>query len=163
MDVDKVYKVYMQKILVMQWRECCVLCVDVYKFIHLGKVDEQSATDALSMLKKKALPGAGAGAKQARQQYQEQASRVVRKARNHLATWPYWPSWQQTASSGLSSNAALEFQRLPYKVLTSIFSNIKLCLSRSSSPKLSLCRFYLCSFLLYFSVEKMPATITNEE
>ena len=60
--------------------------------------------------------------------------------------WP-WPSWQQTASSGLSSNAALEFQHLPYKFLTSIFSNIKLCLSRSSSPKLSLCRFYLCSFL----------------
>ena len=120
----------------LQWRECCVLCVDVYKFIHLDKVDEQSATDALPVLKR-ALTGAGVRAKRARQQYQEQASRVVRKARNHLATWPYCPSWQQTASSGLSSNAALEFQHLPYKVLTSISSNIKLCLSRSSSPKLS--------------------------
>ena len=124
------------EVLLLQCQECCVLCVDVYKFIHLGKVDEQSAIDALPVLKK-TLPGAGALAKRARQQYQEQACRVVRKARNHLATWPYWPSWQQTASSGLSSNAALEFQHLPYKVLTSIFSNIKLCLSRSSSPKLS--------------------------
>ena len=39
------------KVLLIQWRECCVFCVDVYKFIHLGKVDEQSATDALLVLK----------------------------------------------------------------------------------------------------------------
>ena len=88
----------------LQWRECCVLCVDVYKFIHLDKVDEQSATDALPVLKR-ALPGAGVRAKRARQQYQEQVSRVGRKARNHLVaqleilhsnvlgtTWPPGPT-----------------------------------------------------------------------
>ena len=142
----------------MQCRECCVLCVDVYKFIHLGKVDEQSASDAPPV-----LPGAGAGVKRARQQYQEQACRVVRKARNHLATWPYCPSWQQTASSGLSSNAALEFQHLPYKVLTSISSNIKLCLSRSSSPNCLNVDFtcVLVCFIFLWNKCKLPLLMKN--